>query len=481
MINTAKFVTKPSGYAFAKSGAVTDTVLMSVAAQYEQSVIRKMTMLPEAKASTQFSGTALVMVSEKYDGEGVFIYFEKNKELFCFNAPSGRARYGFNALTALGSRLEKSVDKALLRAELYLPPVNGKRRSSSDVTRTSFSGDTESVGEFRLAVIDIIMLNGANYAAKPFTVVWKELQEMLPFDSNAVVHAVEGFIESENTVLPRYRRIIDKGGEGVVVRRLDTTEFFKIKPRKSIETVIIGYVEDDYEFGRGVASLLTAVSYSDTSPETTTHTFQITARVGSGFTDLQRAELLEFLEKIQMRAPISLTDSAGRVIKFVQPSLIAEITYEDLLPESDRETPNKSQLITFSQDSGYQYIGLSAFPRLSFATFLKIREDKSVSDADINQLISGRKKPEPLQSDALIEPKIIRREVYRKGEMVRKLVVLNTSSSKRNLTLIYWIDYSAKRKDPFKSEIYVAFTPERIDEICNRLISENVVKGWVKA
>src|SRR6266496_5408876 len=41
------------------------------------------------------------METTKYDGEGVLVYYEQNKEPFAFNAPSGRVLLGFPALQTL--------------------------------------------------------------------------------------------------------------------------------------------------------------------------------------------------------------------------------------------------------------------------------------------------------------------------------------------------------------------------------------------
>jgi len=47
--------------------------------------------------------------------------------------------------------------------------------------------------------------------------------------------------------------------------------------------------------------------------------------------------------------------------------------------------------------------------------------------------------------------------------------------------LVYWTDYSAKRKDPLKVSSAFAFTETRAHALAEQLIAENVTKGFVRA
>src|ERR1051326_6822784 len=135
MIDPTKFVTKPGGSKFAPSGAVTDKILLEIASQYEIAVSKKMTAIKAEDLTRRFPGSDPILETTKYDGEGVFVYYEDGKEPFTFHAHSGRARLGLPVLTELQQRLKKqSVRKALFRAELYLPDFkDGKRLGISEV------------------------------------------------------------------------------------------------------------------------------------------------------------------------------------------------------------------------------------------------------------------------------------------------------------------------------------------------------------
>ena len=56
---------------------------------------------------------------------------------------------------------KQGTRKGLFRAELYLPDFkDGKRAGIADVIRASFSGTEVDLSHLRLAMLDVIMLDG---------------------------------------------------------------------------------------------------------------------------------------------------------------------------------------------------------------------------------------------------------------------------------------------------------------------------------
>jgi hypothetical protein len=47
--------------------------------------------------------------------------------------------------------------------------------------------------------------------------------------------------------------------------------------------------------------------------------------------------------------------------------------------------------------------------------------------------------------------------------------------------LVYWTDFSAKRKDPLKVSTAFALTESRANALAEKLIAENVTKGFIRA
>lgn len=475
MIDESMFTVSVGNYKFAPKGAITDQVLLEVANRYEQQVMRKISFVFPDQLSQRFSGQSLVLESTKYDGEGVFVYYEKDKSIFCFSPSSGRTRLGFKALDILKDKLGTSTKKALFRAELYLDNINGVRENVGDVIRVSFSKNLEDIDRLHLAIFDIIMLDGEDYQTVPFDKTWDKIGAIVGSSAQNFAHRAEGGLILEKDIENTFNTKVAQGQEGLVVRIFSRNEIYKIKPRRTIDAVVIGFVQGELENGQGITSLLTALNY----PIADQLVFQTLVRIGSGFTDEQRVSLLAMLESKKLSAPIVMTDSDGRTVHFIKPELIVEVSCEDLIETSASNKTNLTQV--FKYEGGlYTFEGMSSCPRPTFATFLKVREDKSLAagGARIAQ-ISSLTAPN-IRKSKTSKPQILRREVYLKGEMVRKLLLLKNESEMVPFPyLIYWTDYSAKRKDPLKVDFENAATIERAEQLCQKLIDENIVKGWV--
>src|SRR6185369_9285356 len=123
MIDLTRLTKKSGDYSFAPRAAVTDRVLMEVAEQYETEVSNRFIGIKPPDLVSRYGPDSRVLQTTKYDGEGVFVYFEagRSPEIFTFNAPSGRVRVGLPCLGELAANFKaRGTKKALLRAELYL-------------------------------------------------------------------------------------------------------------------------------------------------------------------------------------------------------------------------------------------------------------------------------------------------------------------------------------------------------------------------
>src|SRR4051794_7783822 len=265
MIDTSKLVPKPGGSKFAASGAVTDKILLDIASQYESAVSRKMTAIKPEELPRRFPGTEPVLETNKYDGEGVFVYYEEGKDAFTFNAYSGRVRMGLPALVELQQQLKKQkVRKALLRAELYLGDLkDGKRTGIADVIRVSFSGGEADLARLRLAILDVIMLDGKDLRQNQehFQDTWHLLEKLFGGANGCPCHRAEGSILPENQVAQIFATRTGGGQEGLVIRRLNRADLIKVKPHLTVDAAVVGYVEGEFEGQFGVTSILTALTY----------------------------------------------------------------------------------------------------------------------------------------------------------------------------------------------------------------------------
>jgi hypothetical protein len=483
MFDTSKLVPKVGNYQIASRGAVTDLTLLDIATQYEAQVSRKIVALTQEQLPKRLTTQERVLESTKVDGEGVFIYFERGKTSFCFNAYSGRVRIHFPALDALEQHLlNSSVQKGLFRAELYLDTKIGDRRATiADVLRTSFSSSAEEIAELKLAMLDIIMIDGKDLRPNrvQFEQTWNLLGELFGDRLTDPFHRPQGSIVPENQLTEILTAKIAAGAEGIVVRRLQRAELYKIKPRLSLDAAIIGYVAGEFEGMYGVTSLLVAMTYPQT--DSNRMALQTLVRVGSGLTDDQRMEFLDLFSPLQVESPLPMTDSDGRSIQFIKPEYIAELSGEDLvttIPGADR--PNLTQLLEWDAKVGnYRFLGLYPCPRPTFATFTQLRLDKQIASggARLEQIVANPQLPQ-IKAALPEETKVVRREVYTKADMVRKLVIVQKIGEQSIPYLVYWTDFSAKRKEPLKVSVSYAFSADRAETLAQQLIAENIVKGW---
>jgi hypothetical protein len=285
MIDTGRLLPKCGNYKMALSGAITDRTLLEIATQFETQVSRKMTALTPDQLEKRFTTTEHVLETTKYDGEGVFISFDKTSGIFAFNAPSGRVRVGLPALEALEKHLKsQGIQRGLFRAELYLPHTDPKKKrpNVADVLRVSSGNAIEEVATLKFVMLDVIMLDGKDLRRnqEKFTETWELLAKLFGTDSKTHFHRAIGSIVPENELPRVFQERIASGEEGLVVRRLQRLEISKIKPHVSVDAVVIGYVEGEFEGKYGVTSLLTALSYSERKDGKLM--LQAFCRVGSG-------------------------------------------------------------------------------------------------------------------------------------------------------------------------------------------------------
>jgi hypothetical protein len=483
MIDTSKLTPKPGGSRFAPSGAVTDKILLDIASQYEMNVSRKMTAIKPEELGRRFPGSEPVLETTKYDGEGVFVYYEDGKEPFTFNAYSGRVRIGLPALIELQKLLKKQgVRKGLFRAELYLPDLkDGKRSGIADVIRVTFSGGEAELARLRLAMLDVIMLDGKDLRPnlEKFQDNWKLLEKFFGVPDGQACHRAEGSILPENQVEQMFKTRTDIGQEGLVIRRLNRSDLIKVKPHLTVDAAVVGYVEGEFEGQFGVTSILTALTYPTKKDKTVF--FQTLARVGSGLTDAQRQEFRDLFSSVKTEAPIAMTDSDGRTVNFVKPKYVLEIEGDDLVVTSSGTRENRTQLFGWNSDR-FDFKGLVPCPRLTFPIFAKLRSDKDFESggARLEQIVKNPVLPS-LEKVAQEKPQIVRREVYTKAEAVRKLVIVRQPAEGCVPWLVYWTDFSGKRKEPLKVDSAFAFTEARANALAEKLIAENITKGFVRS
>jgi hypothetical protein len=493
MIDVAKLQMRGS-FGIAVGSAVQDQVLLNVAQEFDNGVMRKLLSLSPKELSARLGNDAQaggkvdsVLVATKVDGEGSYVFFDAEQtgfeQIFAFSV-GGRVRVGFPALEELKAKLiQAGTRKALLRCELCLPlqAQQSAREGVSEVIRISFSGSESDIARLKLVLLDVVMLDGKDMRANQtdFAQNLAIMQQIAGTDTSQRTHCMSAEIVPENAVSAVFERLISERHEGIVVRRLNRAEVWKVKPQRTVDAVVVGFVEHNEDGKFGVASLLTALTYPDAGSEGVL--MQTFARVGSGLSDELSVSLLDKLRPLKVAEPIAMTDSSGRSIQFVRPELLIEVHGEDFL-SAEAGKPIRTQLVRWNgAKQSYEFLGLTPCPRLVFATFAKLREDKSWQNGGARvEQIGTLATPSGSVENTASAATILRREVYTKGETLRKLLVVHQPSAGEFPYLVYWTDYSGKRAEALKVSLEIAADATRANQLAERALVENLAKGWVK-
>jgi hypothetical protein len=465
------------------AGGISDVTLLGVATTFRNTVTRKFRMLPARHIEATFAGEGLAIPSVKYDGEGVFVYFDAERDTcVAFNAPSGKTRIGLECTEHVRRRLTaKGHTRALFAAELYLKAAPGERSRVSDVIHVTSNGTPVERDRLALAVYDMVMLDGRDLRPNQnsFTKNWELIEDLFGVDPDQPCHRVEGAIIPGADVAAWFSSVTEERGlEGIVVRLPHSEVAYKIKPSLSVDMVAIGFVEGAFEGRYGVLSVLCALAGPDG------RTLQATCRVGSGLTDEQRESLLDTLSPLKIDAPLNMADSDGRPITFVRPEVVIEVEGEALRDSALDGTPVLTQTFTWDGQS-LHFRGMSASPKLTHPTVGCLRGDKTwddggtrmsqvMSDTTIARILA----PQTHVGDA---PTVIIREVYIKAVAVRKIIVVQRSDPAFVPLTVFWTDYSPGRKDPLKTETRIAWTRDRLDALLDHYRSEATKRGWTRA
>src|SRR5207244_464013 len=112
-------------------------------------------------------------------------------------------------------------------------------------------------------------------------------------------------------------------------------------------------------------------------------------------------------------APLAMSDSDGRPVRFVKPGFVVEVEAEDIMP-ADEE--GSGQQVFGWNNSRWSFEGLATCPRLLFPTYHRLRADKDFSAQSVRlSQLTGRDIISPeLINRNLPALEVVRREVYTK-------------------------------------------------------------------
>jgi ATP dependent DNA ligase C terminal region/ATP dependent DNA ligase domain len=482
LLQRSRLDIKLGEYAIGTSVALNDPMILSRTQEYRRQAASRMAPLEVADIRKRLPA-ADYHVSLKVDGEfDVLVYADG--EVATVN-PGGTVRVGLPFMKEAADLFKKAgIKKALIAGELHYVRPDGKRPRVHDITRVARQpASLAELDGLRFTAFDIIEIDGAAPPAA-FEQTWKRLCDI--FGKGKLCNVVEAvWLKDSADVEKQFNKWVERGEEGAVVRS-DAAGTYKIKPRHSIDAVVIGFTEGTEDRHGMVHDLLVALMRADGS-------LHVLGHVGGGFNEAERRSFLSDLKDMVVKSDyVEVNDQVA--YHMVRPEWVIEISVLDLISQSTRGTAvTKMALHWNAAEKRYQIIRRLPLVNMISPQYIRRRDDKSVNPTDLRlQQVSDLVEVALVDRDArqldLSKSQILQREVYTKqlkGQtMVRKLVMWQTNKDRESddfpAFVIHFTDYSPNRKTQLERDIRVSNSKEQIDQLWEELLEENIAKGWVR-
>jgi hypothetical protein len=473
---------KLGSYCTATASALTDPLYHQIAQEYRRALGVHMIPL-DADDIKKRLPPCTYHVSRKVDGEfSLLVYVDG--EAITVN-PGGTVRVGLPMLAEAALQFKAAgIQKAVIAGELYFVHDDGKRPRVHDVSRAARQPQSQSdLDSLHFAAFDIIEIDGKP-APEKYEDTAKQLTKI--FGKGERVCNIEGFwAKSAGDVEKYFEQWVTQGAEGAVVRS-EAAGLFKIKPRHTIDAVVIGFTEGTDDRHGMLHDLLLALMRAD-------GTLHIIGRVGGGFTNDERREFLSDLK--DMVVPSDYVEVNEQIAyRMVRPEWVIEVSILDVISQSTRGASINKMVLYWNPDlKKFEVVRRLPMVGLISPQFVRKRDDKTVNPHDlriqqITDIVEVGMTDRDARQLSLNKSQILKREVFTKvmkGQtMVRKLVMWKTNKELESedfpAYVIHYTDFSPNRKTPLDRELRVSNFREQIDELWQVLYDENLTKGWTK-
>lgn len=270
------------------------------------------------------------------------------------------------------------------------------------------------------------------------------------------------------------------GQEGLVVRDA-AGMIYKIKPSVTIDCIALGYTTKAIEPGMA-RSILLGLMHEDGS-------MQLVGACGNLGSAEDRTSLLARLKPLYVDSGYRHASDSGGLYTFVKPEVVVEVRVTDIQAEKSDGSRVESMALNF--DKRWSPIGRKPSASLLHPVVLRVREDKTANPTDARFSQLAERIPPVGASQTTIElPKsqLIRREAWtkdNKGKLaVRKLIVWKTNKEQADdrfpAYVVHWTDYSPGRATPLDREVRLAMDEPTAMTIADKMVEENIKKGWEK-
>lgn len=354
------------GYEEGKIDAV-DTASSSLALSYKKDFLKHFIPITRQQIGRRLTGNRYY-VTRKYDGEYAIIFHDGGQTVTINR--SGRVRRGIPCIEEAGRLLDAAgIRQAVVPAEIYVEAGQGRGRLNALLSALA---DRRRIGSLRLAVFDLLETDGKPVRGS-YGEIWKRLEGI--FSGGKLVHPVEMEVAaSAEGVEAIYDDWVEReGGEGLVVRS-DGPFVYKIKPRHSLDAVVVGFSDGTGSMKGQVRSLLLALMPAEGR-------YQVVGRVGSGLTEEMRETLYSRFSREVIPSEYIVTDMDYVAFRMIRPETVIELTAGDLLYET--ESGPKQNTVLRIEANAYRIAATVDGVKLLAPVFVRVRMDKRADASDV--------------------------------------------------------------------------------------------------
>jgi len=464
------------------SESLADSTMLQAARMRRRQLSRMTKAYDRPTAKTRLPDTNYA-ISRKVDGEFTCLFY-KDGEVITLN-PGGTIRAGAPFHKEAAEILSQAgIKEAMFGGELHVRHDNKQRELVHDVVRVARAPDSQdAIDSLCFAVFNVNNIDGQDLSMH-YDQAIEKVQSL--FGQGIRVFAVETQVGDRAKALDLFDTwVVEEGSEGIVLRS-DSAGVFKVKPRHSIDLAVLGYSEGADDRAGMLHSMLIGVVRDEQHAH-------IVGRVGGGYSDEQRTELLKQLNTMNVESDYAEVNSDRVAYRMIKPGLVAEISCLDIISSTSHGSAIDRMVIEWDEKNA-SWKGIRRLPLCSIISpqFVRLRDDKTFSsdDAGLEQLadIVAIPSTEHGKLDTLNLPQstVMERSVATKtlkgATMVRKLIVWQTNKHEASRDfpafVLHLTDYSPNRKEPLNHEICVSDSESQIRELFADWKKQYYKRGW---
>lgn len=475
------FEIKLGDYRVASATALADATLLPMVRNYKRTVASRMFPLSEDDISRKIAD-AHYHVSRKIDGEFSALVY-RDGQLLTLN-PGGTVRIGMpwqeEAIRLLDAA---GFNDIILAGELYVNLEARRPRVHDIVSVARQPKSQDELAQVRMAIFDIIAIDG-ELSTRAYSETFESIQKICANGEN--MHPVETeVIKGHRDIGKRFESWVTQEGSEGLVARSDAAGSYKIKPRHNLDVVIIGFTESTDDRKGMLHDLLVGVTRSD-------GTIHALCRVGGGFSDELRREMLSDLEDMIVESEYAEVNSDHVAYQMVKPKWVIEISCLDLIAQNTRGGAVNRMVLNYNADqSRYEVVRRMPLVSVISPQFVRTREDKTLDPSDVRisqvtDLVPVAMAEVDAAEMSMAQSTVVKREVYikpyRGQTSIRKFLMWKTNKETEDnefpAYVIHYTDYSPSRKAPLAREVRVSNSKEQIEQLLDELKAANIKKGW---